>query len=158
MWIRLIWAAVLLALGCGGPPSGHDKVDDLVSDICGKYNALCVPSGLKEDLPFFDDYLSDFHWGRASYGEFDLPGGLTLDVGFICYNEDVCAENLKRCGFVLLHEIGHRERGSSQIAADCWAAEHATQEQYTSGVYMLCNVFRDADRCAAVKTCGPWAQ
>lgn len=149
----LLSLLIFLVISCGGPPTGNDGVDNLVSDICGRYHALCISSELKEDLgPLGDLYLEGFHWGRSTYGEFDIAGQV-VDIGFVCYNATICAEDLDRCGFILLHEIGHREVGSSQIAADCWAAEHSTPEQYASGVELICNNpdLYSRSRCAALR-------
>jgi hypothetical protein len=141
----------LLLLSCGSAPSGDPDVDALAWDLCSEYGALCIPSGVKEDLGLIED--SDIGWGAFYYRTFDLPA-VSGYVGVVCYDDEKCREDLAMCGFVILHEIGHLREGENQSDADCYAAARSTPEQYAAGLAYICE-HGWRERCAALTECAP---
>lgn len=146
----LLWLPMTLA--CGAVPTGNDKVDDLANGLCAKHEVLCVGSSTKEALDLDGELLDGFWWGRSwNYGEIEIADQV-VELGFICWDDKICADDLDLCAGVILHEIGHQKVGSDQSAADCWAIQHATPEQAQALADLVCT-FRDPPRCDAARSC-----
>jgi hypothetical protein len=140
-----------MASGCGSVPSSNVEVDELAQSLCSRYGAICVPLSVADDLGIAND--EDVGWGVFKYKRFTVLDE-DLRVGYVVYDDEKCAEDLELCGFVILHEIGHLYRGSSQTAADCFAGRRSTQAQYDAGVDFICG-HGWANRCDALAECSP---
>lgn len=148
----LVALVALVCIGCGSVPTGNDDVDELVNGLCAEHGSLCVGTSTKRDLGL-DELADAVYWGRFNYGEIALPGS-NLRYGVVCYDDELCADDLEACAAVVLHEIGHQKRGSDQTDADCWAAQHATESQLAALQELVCS-FNEPGRCDALLECSP---
>ncbi len=123
--------ALLLLVGCTPRltgvyeqmyPEPRSSSEQAVIEVCGRHGALCVPDPTV--------------LGRINRKTLDF-GGVELRAGVIRYNPDTCDEDPVLCRFILLHEIGHREKGADQTAADCWAARYASAQEVRAGLALL---------------------
>jgi hypothetical protein len=152
MTARDLLIAAALVLGCGSVPTGNPKVDGLAWSICEEYDVLCGGSTTKEDFPGTEEYLSDFYWGRASYGEIEIPVlEETVPYDLICWDDVKCAEDLTTCAGVLLHEVGHTRVGVDQVQADCWAFAHATEAEGAALTELICSWGESTTRCQTLR-------
>ena len=151
---------------------GTSPTQQALRAVCGNEGGLCVTV---EQLAAIG-VTPDVYWGQIRFKELGFAGldtdgvigldkiaaalGLDLDMlratkvraGIVIIEGDKCALDPVACRAVIRHEFGHLRRGSSQIDADCYAAQTGTIEE-TAALIVLVETFNRPKRLAALKEC-----